>query len=131
MPPRSRKIEQQREREQAYLGEFLTRLGAASTVAGALALLAVDAMPRESGTGRHRHTNLVHFMGAFEQTNGTPPFRLKRGYPIVPGGATAAERAAYAGLADRLANAGEISAADAEQVEAALAAVQPSLRDYL
>jgi hypothetical protein len=77
------------------------------------------------------HTSLFHFIAAFEQTGSMPPFRVKREYPIVPGGANLGDRAACRTLVERLVQAGQISAEDGEYVTSALSSVAPRLTDYV
>ena len=115
MPKSERERQDRREKEQAYTARFLERLLEASTLAGARALAQQD-IPGQSSTGRLRHTNLLHFLGAFRKGSGGSHSTLDRNYPLVPGGATASERHAYAALVSRL-----VVSGDLEETDAALA----------
>jgi len=130
MARKSKRDEDEREEEREARREFIRRLNTAKTVPEAWAVVDVS-MPRPGGPGRSGHTSLAHFLGAFEQTGAAPPFRVKRDYPVVPSGATAAERNAYRLLIERMVAAGQMSPSDGEFVTGVLSSVMPKPSDYL
>src|SRR2546421_10758822 len=130
MARKSKIYEDASEEERAARREFIHRLNTANSVPEAWAVVDVG-MPPPGGLGRSGHTSLAHFLGAFEQTGASPPFRVKRDYPVVPSGATAADRGAYRQLIERIVAAGQISVSDGEFVTGVLSSVMPKPSDYL
>jgi hypothetical protein len=121
---------QRREDERRYHSAFIGRLNAVVSFDEALGIAYDKSVPPDS-IGRLRHTSLAHFLAGFSQTDGIPRLSANREFPTVPGGATRGERAAYAALVKRMAEAGEISVADAQYVADKLNSVPLTPSDFI
>src|SRR3712207_2601357 len=87
------------EQQTRHLVEFLEKLAGVRTAADVQALI-YNNIPSPGAVGRLQHTNLQFVIDT-----------LRQNAPRFPGGATAAECAAYLELAERLHDAGELSTA--------------------
>src|SRR5688572_8684580 len=108
MPRKNKRVEDDREDEREFLGKFVAELEKANTLLDAAVvrdgpIMRVSTLPFTGNVGRGRRSSLQHFLGGFESTGGQPSYRVQPGYPIVPAGATLAERNAYSRLVMRFA----------------------------